>query len=244
MGKENNTRTLNNSSYTGKKLTKKSSKKSSKKKSKKNKNYRNTASTEEMLNIINSSDKSENQFQNKQFQNNQQFQNPQFQNNQQFQNGQQFQNQQFQNPQFQNAQQFQNELGSENFMNMNQQNMIQPNMNQMDALSPSNYESHMLQQMAPLQTEQNYQNLGMGNLMQQNNILSNMSALNNIPNISGSNNNQLMSGPNTPSVARLLSGPNTPMSQNGTPSALNMWSNLNAMSGGKILKKNWVYANK
>jgi len=117
-------------------------------------------------------------------------------------------------------------------------------MNQMGALSPSNYESHMVQQMAPLQTEQNYQNFGMGNLMQQNNILSNMSALNKIPNIGSMNNNQLTSGPNTPSVSRLLSGPNTPMSQNGTSSVFNMLNNLNAMSGGKILKKNWVYADK
>ena len=160
MGKEY-TRTLNNESYNGnntsyngkKKLSKKNSKKNSKSKSKKNVN-KNNSTTEEMLEILNSDTDVTYQSKNNNLQNN---------NNITPFNGEI-------PPQYMN-------------MNMNQQmNMAQqPQMNNMAAYSPLNYDPMMLQQIAPVQMNQNED------------MFTNLNNLNKGPSIGGIMNNNFTS---------------------------------------------------
>jgi hypothetical protein len=134
MGKEY-TRTLNNESYNGnntsyngkKKLSKKNSKKNSKSKSKKNVN-KNNSTTEEMLEILNSDTEVMYESKNNNLKNNNDI--TPF-------NGEI-------PPQYMN-------MNINQQMNMNQQ----PQMNSMAAYSPLNYDPMMLQQIAPLQINQN-----------------------------------------------------------------------------------------
>ena len=152
MGKEY-TRTLNNTSYNGKKkLSKKNSKKNSKsnskKNSKKNVNKNNNNTTEEMLDILNS-DTEIYQSKNNNLQNNN------------------------------NIIPFNGEIPQQ-YMNMNQQmNMVQQQqMNTMAAYSPLNYDPMMLQQIAPVQN-------------QNESMFNNLNNLSRGPNIGGMMNNTL-----------------------------------------------------
>ena len=162
MGKEY-TRTLNNTSYNGKKkLSKKNSKKNSKSNSKKNskKNVnKNNSTTEEMLELLNSDTEVMYQSKNNNLQNN---------NNLIPFNGE-------------IPQQYMNMNMN---MNMNQQmNMAQqPQMNNMAAYSPLNYDPMMLQQIAPLQN-------------QNDDMFTNLNNLNKGPSIGGMMNNNLASAP-------------------------------------------------
>jgi hypothetical protein len=151
MGKEY-TRTLNNTSYNGKKkLSKKNSKKNSKSNSKKNVN-KNNSTTEEMLEILNSDTDVTYQSKNNNLQNNN------------------------------NITPFNGEIPPQ-YMNMNQQmNMAQqPQMNNMAAYSPLNYDPMMLQQIAPVQMNQNED------------MFTNLNNLNKGPSIGGMMNNNFTS---------------------------------------------------
>lgn len=165
MGKEY-TRTLNNESYNGnntsyngnnksyngkKKLSKKNSKKNSKSKSKKNVN-KNNSTTEEMLEILNSDTDVTYQSKNNNLQNNN------------------------------NITPFNGEIPPQ-YMNMNQQmNMAQQSqMNNMAAYSPLNYDPMMLQQIAPVQMNQNED------------MFTNLNNLNKGPSIGGMMNNNFTS---------------------------------------------------
>ena len=199
---------------------KKSSKKSSKKTSKKNKSRDISTTTEEMLEILNSDTDVTYQPKNQQFQN--------------------------------KLIPYNGEVPDQ-YMNMNQQPQMAMNqqpqmaMNPMGAISPSNYDSLMLQQIAPLQTAQNFQNHGMpSNLMtpSNNNMFSNLSNLGRGPNIAGMMSNDLPSpfpglpsntipNPPLPQMPQNASMPVMPAPN--TLSNLNMFSNLNMLGGARLI---------
>ena len=190
---------------------KKSSKKSSKKTSKKNKRRDISTTTEEMLEILNSDTEVTYQPKNNQFQNKLVPYNGEV------------------------PEQYTNMNMN---MNMNQQQVA---MNPLGAISPSNYDPLMLQQFAPLQTTQNFQNHGMpSNLMTPNNMFSNLSALGRGPNIGGMMGNDLSSPmmgalnnsiPNPP-VPAMPQTPSMPVMP--APNTVGL-GNLNMLGGARLL---------
>jgi hypothetical protein len=195
MGKEY-TRTLNNTSYNGKKkLSKKNSKKNSKSNSKKNskKNVnKNNSTTEEMLELLNSDTEVMYQSKNNNLQNN---------NNLIPFNGE-------------IPQQFMNQTMNQT-MNMAQQ----PQMNNMAAYSPLNYDPMMLQQIAPLQN-------------QNEDMFNNFNNLNRGPNIGSMMNNNLASPiPNNTFASASMPQTNNIASALGNNMNL---ENLNMLGMGKL----------
>jgi hypothetical protein len=197
MGKEY-TRTLNNTSYNGKKkLSKKNSKKNSKSNSKKNskKNVnKNNSTTEEMLELLNSDTEVMYQSKNNNLQNN---------NNLIPFNGE-------------IPQQFMNQTMNQT-MNMAQQ----PQMNNMAAYSPLNYDPMMLQQIAPLQNQN-----------QNEDMFNNFNNLNRGPNIGSMMNNNLASPiPNNTFASASMPQTNNIASALGNNMNL---ENLNMLGMGKL----------
>jgi hypothetical protein len=191
---------------------KKTSKKSYKKSSKKNRSRDISTTTEEMLEILNSDTEVTYQPRNNQFQNKLVPYNGEV------------------------PEQFMNMN-----MNMNQQTQVPMNHMGMGAISPANYDPLMLQQIAPLQTTQNFQNHGMpSNLMTLNNMFSNLSALGRGPNIGGMMGNDLgtpfpgalnntIPNPQVPSMPQTPSMPVMP-----APNTVGL-GNLNMLGGARIL---------
>jgi len=219
MVKEN-IRTLNNTSYKGKK---KLSKKSSKKNSKKNIS-KDISTTEEMLQILNSDtdvyQQKNNKFQNKLVPYNGEM-HEQFINTNQQQMNQPQMNQQLMNQPHMNQQQMIQQQ-------MNQQQMNQQQMNHFGAISPLNYDPLMLQQIAPLQTTQNFENHGMPSNFTSNNMFSNLAALSAGPNVGNTMGNNLSSQlPNN--LDNTVPNQYSPMPQNN----INL-NNLNMLGNNRL----------
>ena len=146
------------------------------------------------------------------------------------------------NKQFQNKLvPFDGEVPSQ-FLNMNQQQQVPMNpMNHLGAVSPANYDPLMLQQIAPLQTTQNFQSQGMpSNLMTPNGMFSNLSSLgttrigglmgNNVPSPLPGLPGNTIPNPPVPSMPQTPSMPTMP-----APNVLNNLGNLSMLGGARLV---------